>query len=197
MSRPSDHIDSRQQAPLDASISQPKLGLGGWLRWFWRQLTSMRVALFLLLLLAVAAVPGSLVPQRSSDPNGVTQYFANNPDMAPFLDTLSAFDVYSSPWFSSIYLLLFISLIGCVIPRTKHHLQALRSRPPKTPVRLARLARALVDAPAKEGDVAHRGCVGRAQTLRAQRTRHAVTLRAAKVLADIVLRQIRLAFPIE
>jgi len=139
MSRPSDHIDSAP-APSGDGITQPKLGFVGTLRWFWRQLTSMRTALFLLLLLAIAAVPGSLVPQRSSDPNGVTQYFTDNPDLAPVLDKIQAFDVYSSAWFSSIYLLLFISLIGCVIPRTKHHLQALRAKPPKTPARLARLA---------------------------------------------------------
>ena len=96
----------------------------------------MRTALFLLLLLAIAAVPGSLVPQRRADPNGVTQYFADNPDLAPVLDKLQAFDVYSSAWFSAIYLLLFVSLIGCVIPRTKHHFQALRAAPPKTPARL-------------------------------------------------------------
>ncbi|HEY8282376.1 MAG TPA: cytochrome c biogenesis protein ResB [Leifsonia sp.] len=139
MSRPSDHIDSappRQETELE----QPRLGFAGWLRWFWRQLTSMRTALFLLLLLAIAAVPGSLVPQRSSDPNGVTQYFAAHPDIAPFLDKLQAFDVYTSVWFSAIYLLLFASLIGCIIPRTKHHFDAMRAKPPKTPVRLSRMA---------------------------------------------------------
>ncbi|MET3769405.1 cytochrome c biogenesis protein [Marisediminicola sp. UYEF4] len=99
----------------------------------------MRTALFLLLLLAVAAVPGSLVPQRISNPNGVLQYFDNNPELAPVLDSIQAFDVYSSPWFSAIYLLLFVSLIGCVIPRTIHHIRALRSQPPKTPARLERL----------------------------------------------------------
>ncbi|TFC92197.1 cytochrome c biogenesis protein ResB [Cryobacterium sinapicolor] len=136
MSRPSDHYD----APASAGIVQPRLGFVGWLRWFWRQLTNMRTALFLLLLLAIAAVPGSLVPQRSSDPNGVTQYFTDNPDLAPLLDKVQAFDVYSSAWFSAIYLLLFISLIGCVIPRTKHHYLALRAKPPRTPARLSRLA---------------------------------------------------------
>ncbi|MEL4319631.1 cytochrome c biogenesis protein ResB [Leifsonia sp. YIM 134122] len=150
--RPDDHIDAAAsvEAASDSGsgvgsgpggeITQPKLGPIGWLRWFWRQLTSMRTALFLLLLLAVAAVPGSLVPQRSSDPNGVTQYFRDNADLAPFLDKLQAFDVYTSAWFSSIYILLFISLIGCVIPRTKHHFDALRAQPPRTPVRLGRLA---------------------------------------------------------
>ncbi|MCI4656235.1 cytochrome c biogenesis protein ResB [Cryobacterium algoricola] len=140
MSRPSDHYDSPAPAPASDDVTQPRLGLIGWLRWFWRQLTNMRTALFLLLLLAIAAVPGSLVPQRSSDPNGVTQYFADNPDLAPVLDKIQAFDVYSSAWFSAIYLLLFISLIGCVIPRTKHHFQALRAQPPRTPARLVRLA---------------------------------------------------------
>lgn len=99
----------------------------------------MRTALVLLLLLAVAAIPGSLVPQRSADPNGVVQYERNNPELFAVLDTLQVFDTYSSVWFSAIYLLLFISLIGCVIPRTKHHWLALRAAPPATPARLNRL----------------------------------------------------------
>ncbi|MET0933894.1 MAG: cytochrome c biogenesis protein ResB [Mycetocola sp.] len=143
MSRPSDYVDAgaRPQPDLpNNDIVQPKLGFVGTLRFIWRQLTSMRTALMLLLLLAIAAVPGSLVPQRSSDPNGVIQYFADNPDLAPVLDSIQMFDVYGSVWFSSIYLLLFISLIGCVVPRTKHHFQAMRSRPPRTPARLQRLA---------------------------------------------------------
>ena len=136
-SRPSDHIDSAAPEP---GVTQPALGVVGYLRFFWRQLTSMRTALFLLLLLAFAAIPGSLVPQRSSDPNGVISYEQTNPQAFEILDKLQVFDTYSSVWFSSIYLLLFISLIGCIIPRTKHHFVALRARPPKTPARLERLA---------------------------------------------------------
>ncbi|MEF3402660.1 cytochrome c biogenesis protein ResB [Agromyces sp. CCNWLW203] len=139
-SRPADHIDSTEADPGETPVNQPKLGFVGWLRFAWRQLTSMRTALLLLLLLAIAAVPGSLVPQRSSDPNGVTQYFDDNPRLAPILDNVQMFDVYTSAWFSAIYLLLFVSLIGCIIPRTKHHFEALRARPPRTPVRLSRLA---------------------------------------------------------
>lgn len=131
--RPSDHIDG------DDSVSQPKLGLVGWLRWGWRQLTSMRTALILLLVLAIAAIPGSIFPQRMADPNGVTQWERDNPELFPVLDALSLFDVYLSPWFSAIYLLLFTSLVGCVIPRIKHHAKALRARPPRTPARLSRL----------------------------------------------------------
>jgi cytochrome c biogenesis protein len=134
-------------------VALPKLGFVGTARFIWRQLTSMRTALLLLLLLAIAAVPGSLFPQRAADPNGVTQYFAANPSSAPILDKFQLFDVYTSVWFSAIYLLLFISLIGCVIPRTMHHVHALRSKPPKTPARLERLsAFAAFDLPAGETD---------------------------------------------
>ncbi|MCU1632723.1 MAG: cytochrome biosis protein ResB [Micrococcaceae bacterium] len=117
----------------------PSLGFLGTLRWAWTQLTSMRSALFLLLLLAVAAVPGSLFPQRPANPAIVTQYIQNNPDTGPVLDWFQLFDVYSSVWFSSIYLLLFISLIGCVVPRALAHFRAVRSTPPRTPRRLSRL----------------------------------------------------------
>ncbi|MFE7066340.1 cytochrome c biogenesis protein ResB [Microbacterium sp. NPDC057658] len=131
--RPSDHVDG------DDTITQPRLGFVGWLRWGWRQLTSMRTALVLLLVLAIAAIPGSIFPQRMADPNGVTQWERDNPDLFPVLDALKLFDVYLSPWFSAIYLLLFTSLVGCVIPRIKHHAKALQARPPRTPARLRRL----------------------------------------------------------
>jgi cytochrome c biogenesis protein len=132
-------VESAPPPSPDPGIAQPKLGLVGYLRVIWRQLTSMRTAIVLLLFLAVAALPGSMWPQRSSDPNGVIQFFAANPQLAPVLDRIQLFDVYTSVWFSAIYLLLFISLIGCVLPRTLHHLRALRARPPRTPVRLERL----------------------------------------------------------
>lgn len=120
----------------------PELGIRGWLRWFWRQLTSMRVALVLLLLLAIATIPGSLFPQRSADPNGVALWQEENPRLFEILDAfpITMFDVYGSVWFSSIYLLLFISLIGCVLPRIAQHWRAMRSAPPKTPARLQRMA---------------------------------------------------------
>lgn len=110
-----------------------------WPRWFWRTLTSMRTALFLLLLLALAAIPGSLYPQRSADPNGVRVYFDRDPQFAELLDNLQLFDVYSSSWFSAIYILLFVSLVGCVLPRTKIHIDALRAKPVRTPTNLSRM----------------------------------------------------------
>ena len=129
--------DKLKKAKSDAAL--PTLGILGMLRWAWTQLTSMRTALFLLLLLAIAAVPGSLFPQRPANPVTVTDWIKNNPTFGPFLDALQMFDVYSSAWFSAIYLLLFISLIGCVTPRAIAHYKAMKSQPPRTPKRLSRL----------------------------------------------------------
>lgn len=99
----------------------------------------MRTALILLLMLAAAAVPGSVYPQRSADPNGVTKFFDDAPELAKVLDAMQLFDVYTSVWFSAIYILLFISLIGCVIPRTGVHYRQLREEPVETPSNLSRM----------------------------------------------------------
>jgi cytochrome c biogenesis protein len=134
-------------------LGGPRLGLVGWVRWIWRQLTSMRTALAPLLLLALAAVPGSIFPQRGVDPVRVRRYLEDNPDAGPWLDRIGMFDVYSSPWFASIYLLLMISLVGCILPRSRQHLEAVRAQPPRTPARLERLRSrrtAGVDAPAAD-----------------------------------------------
>ncbi|MCQ6273143.1 cytochrome c biogenesis protein ResB [Pseudarthrobacter sp. R1] len=136
------NVDKKSSDPVAAAKAEatlPALGPIGMLRWAWTQLTSMRTALFLLLLLAVAAVPGSLFPQRPANPSVVTQYIKDNPNYGKLLDTLQLYDVYSSAWFSAIYLLLFISLIGCVVPRAIAHYKAMRSQPPRTPKRLSRL----------------------------------------------------------
>lgn len=116
-----------------------RLGLGGWLRWAWRQLTSMRTALILLFLLALASVPGSVLPQEGINPAGVTQYYQSHPALAPFLNRLSLFNVFAAPWFAAIYILLFASLAGCVLPRTIRLVGSARQRPPRAPSNLARL----------------------------------------------------------
>nr|WP_204331851.1 cytochrome c biogenesis protein ResB [Geodermatophilus sabuli] len=99
----------------------------------------MRTAIILLFLLALAAIPGSLLPQRALSQNNVSQYFADHPTLAPLLDRLYLFDVFSSPWFAAVYLLLFVSLIGCVVPRAVEHARALTAAPPPAPRRLLRL----------------------------------------------------------
>ena len=53
------------------------------LRNAWRGLTSMRTALVLLFLLALAALPGALLPQRSLNQHLVDQYFTDYPRSRP------------------------------------------------------------------------------------------------------------------
>jgi len=118
----------------------PALKSVEFLRWIWRQLTSMRTALILLFLLAIAAIPGSLIPQDRVDPSAVAAFKLRHPSLTPLFVRIGMFDVYSSVWFSAIYLLLFISLLGCILPRLKVYSRSVRARPPKAPRNLARLA---------------------------------------------------------
>lgn len=108
-------------------------------RWVWTQLTSMRTALFLLFLLALGAIPGSIIPQRSQSALKVRDFKAANPGLDRFYEPLGMYDVYTSPWFSAIYLLMFVSLIGCIVPRVRVYARALRAEPPRMPARLDRL----------------------------------------------------------
>ena len=105
----------------------------------WRWLTSMRTALILLFLLAFAAIPGALLPQRSLSESKVDEYLANNGTMGEIFDKLQLFDVFSSVWFTAIYVLLFASLVGCIIPRTIEHWKAMRTPPTRAPKNLGRL----------------------------------------------------------
>ncbi|MFE3555617.1 cytochrome c biogenesis protein ResB [Streptomyces sp. NPDC059193] len=115
------------------------IGVVGWARWFWRQLTSMRVALILLFLLSLGAIPGSLIPQTDVDAMKVAVWKRDNPSWVTVAEKLQLFDVYGSVWFSAIYLLLFVSLIGCILPRSWQFVGQLRGRPPGAPKRLDRL----------------------------------------------------------
>ncbi|WP_344167726.1 cytochrome c biogenesis protein ResB [Pilimelia columellifera] len=99
----------------------------------------MRTALILLFLLAVAAIPGSLLPQKSVSIEEVQQFVLDHPTVGPWLDRVWGYEVFSSPWFAAIYLLLFVSLVGCILPRAGEHWRAVRARPPAAPRRLDRL----------------------------------------------------------
>lgn len=108
-------------------------------RFVWGQLTSMRTALALLFVAALAAIPGSFVPQRPTAPQEVRDWIVAHPRLGPIYDRLGVFDVYASPWFAAVYLLLLVSLIGCILPRIATYARALRKPPPATPRNLARL----------------------------------------------------------
>jgi cytochrome c biogenesis protein len=105
----------------------------------WRTLTSMGTALVLLFLLALGAIPGALLPQRSLNESKVEQYLAEHPTIGPWLDRVQAFEVFSSFWFTSVYVLLFVSLVGCLTPRLIEHARSLRATPVAAPRNLSRL----------------------------------------------------------
>jgi cytochrome c biogenesis protein len=109
------------------------------LRWTWRQLTSMRTALILLFLLALGAIPGSVIPQDNVDALAAAQWRREHTTLAPIYEKLGLFSVYDSAWFAAIYVLLMVSLVGCILPRTRVYLRAATARPPKTPRNLSRL----------------------------------------------------------
>jgi cytochrome c biogenesis protein len=127
------------RGPTSPAGGAPRLA--DWLKWAWRQLTSMRIALVLLFLLALASVPGSILPQQGNNPAGVTQYFESHKTLAPLLNHVGLFNVFAAPWFAAIYLLLFASLVGCVVPRTFRLAGSARTLPPRAPRNLARLPR--------------------------------------------------------
>ncbi|WP_245569637.1 cytochrome c biogenesis protein ResB [Gordonia shandongensis] len=111
------------------------------LRKAWRGLTSMRTALALLFLLALAAIPGALLPQRDLNEGKTLEYIADKGTVGEWMDRLQLFDVFSSSWFTAIYVLLFVSLVGCLTPRTWEHYKALRTAPVKAPRNLRRMPR--------------------------------------------------------
>ena len=118
-------------------MSAPELQGISLLRYLWRQLTSMRTALILLLLVGLGSIPGSVFPQRTQSPLKVREYFENNPSGAKLMDRFYLFDVYGSPWFAAMYILLFISLIGCVVPRSWHYFREIFKAPTPAPASLS------------------------------------------------------------
>ena len=141
--RPQGHVESvERDAARDAHTRGRRPGeltareLG---RWTWRQLTSMRTALVLLLLLALAAIPGSIIPQSGVDSLKTSRWQDAHPQLTPVYERLGLFDVYGSSWFSAIYLLLMLSLVGCIVPRTLVYWRGLRAAPPRAPRHLSRL----------------------------------------------------------
>jgi cytochrome c biogenesis protein len=161
---------STQPAPL--APPPARAGLLVTLRRGWRQLTSMRTALLLLFLLAVAAVPGSLLPQRPLNPPKVAEYLDAHTTVGPVLDRLGFFDVFASPWFAAIYLLLAVSLIGCIVPRLRLHARAMSAAPPAAPRHFDRLPQHA--APALTGSEATAAATAVRAVLRRRRWRTAV-----------------------
>ncbi|GAA2005436.1 cytochrome c biogenesis protein ResB [Nakamurella flavida] len=162
-----DRISTRDDTP---DPQPPRPGQGpvraalAFLRNTWRQLTSMRTALVLLFLLALASLPGALLPQWSLNAAKTQTYINTYPTLGPILDRLGFFEVFASPWYAAIYLLLFTSLVGCVLPRCLDFYRQLRQPPVATPRNLSRLPHAdthqVAGAPDEVADRVLRGLKG-------------------------------------
>src|SRR4051794_3955779 len=109
------------------------------LRWVWRQLTSMRTALVLLLLLALGAIPGSVIPQEGVDALKTQNWQAAHPHLTPIYDRLGLLSVYHPAWVAAVSRLRMIPRVGCIVPRLFVSGRAYRQQPPPAPRNLARL----------------------------------------------------------
>jgi cytochrome c biogenesis protein len=132
-------VDDSDTAPPPRSPPGRGRRLAAYGRNTWRGLTSMRTALILLFLLALGALPGALLPQSFIDPTQTAEYIQSHGAWGHLLDELGFFHIYSSVWFSAIYVLLFISLVGCLVPRSGEYVRAMRAQPTRTPRNLERL----------------------------------------------------------
>jgi cytochrome c biogenesis protein len=114
---------------MSQTLDRPKPSTAQSLRRGWREFRSMRTALILLLAIGVAAIFGSLFPQRNISPQRVQQYFDQHAALAPILDRLGMFDVFGAPWFMAIYLALLTALTACLVPRITAYARLVRTRP--------------------------------------------------------------------
>ncbi len=93
--------------------------------WLFRQLTSMRVALMLLLIFGLLTLAGTLLAQAPATVKGNPAAYANWLDevrpkyggWTGILDALGLFTVFSSIWFKATLLLLVTSLVTCSLRR--------------------------------------------------------------------------------
>lgn len=80
----------------------------------WDMLCSVKLTLFLLILLAFSSVFGTLIPQNE----GTIQFAEKmGPGLARFFYSLQLFDLYHSVWFRLIILCLVFNLIACSFNR--------------------------------------------------------------------------------
>lgn len=187
-----DHTHIRSSQPTDDGVPKPTrpgrprqvLAAG---RNIWRQLTSMRTALVLLFLLALASLPGALLPQWSLNSGKTVRYILDHPTLGPLLNRLGFFQVFASPWYASIYLLLFISLVGCLLPRSWEFVGQLRRPPVGCPRNLSRLPHytrlSVADEPVTVADRIETGLrrgVFRWRTVRRTEAGFAITVSAEK-----------------
>ena len=74
----------------------------------------LKLTIFLLILLAILSIIGTLITQNATSGEYIQRYGAN---LYEVLDFFGLFDMYHSWWFSAILLLLVTNLIACSAER--------------------------------------------------------------------------------
>ncbi|MFY9586430.1 MAG: cytochrome c biogenesis protein ResB [Actinomycetota bacterium] len=120
-----------QTAEVAPPATPPPPRLTPWrvVREAWRRLRTMRTALILLFTLAAGASVGSLIPQRPANELRVAEWMRDHSSWVPLANRFGLFDVYGSWWFTAIYVLLLVSVVGCIVPRYRAMFRQIRSRP--------------------------------------------------------------------
>ncbi|MEW6079975.1 MAG: cytochrome c biogenesis protein ResB [Thermodesulfobacteriota bacterium] len=114
----------------------------------WKQLTSVRLTVAVLLTIAAAAVIGTLIPQNQP-PDYYREYFGER--LYPVMARLDLPDMYHSLWFQTLILLLAANIIACSLDRIKGVLKIVfEKKPTWSPSAFGRSSAAeavIIDAP--------------------------------------------------
>jgi cytochrome c biogenesis protein len=80
----------------------------------WDLFSSLRLTIFLLILLAATSVVGTIILQKGTPQQYLAEY---GPNLARILDFFGLFDMYHSWWFLAILALLVLNLVFCSLER--------------------------------------------------------------------------------
>jgi len=91
----------------------------------WNFFASIKLSVVLLLVIAIASITGTVIPQNES----MRVYLAKFGDVGyRVLSTLDVFDMYASWWFQTFLLLLVINIVVCSLDRLPVTLKAVSSK---------------------------------------------------------------------
>lgn len=80
----------------------------------WRFFSSVKLTIFLLIILALTSILGTLIPQREDAVEFVREL---SPELLQLLSSLNMFDMYHSLWFRLLMACLVLNLVVCSINR--------------------------------------------------------------------------------
>ncbi|MFH1488438.1 MAG: cytochrome c biogenesis protein ResB [Pseudomonadota bacterium] len=91
----------------------------------WNILSSVKLTLFLLIILAATSIFGTLIPQR----DGAMEFAQKlSPGLVKLFNSLELFDMYHSVWFRFILGALTLNLVVCSLDRLPRTLKLFRTR---------------------------------------------------------------------